>query len=95
MVIGKFASSFRIPIVPLPDGNGRVGRTLMNYFLMTHNYPPVTVFQETKDRYYRALGIYDHTGNIEDFTDYIKTAMEETWQIRRAPQAQLDNFLEI
>lgn len=77
------------------DGNGRVGRTLMNYFLMTHNYPPITVFQETKNQYYKALGIYDHTGSIEDFTEYMKSAMEETWQIKRAPQIELDNFLEI
>lgn len=26
MAIGKFVNSFYIPIVPLPDGNGRMGR---------------------------------------------------------------------
>lgn len=76
------------------DGNGRVGRTIMNYFLMIHNYPPLVIFNDTKNKYYQALGIYDKTGSIEEFAEYMKTAMEETWEIKRAPEIGLENFLE-
>ncbi len=42
-VIGKFTNSFYIPIVPLPDGNGRVARLLMNLALLQDGYLPVIV----------------------------------------------------
>lgn len=76
------------------DGNGRVGRTLMNYFLMTHNYPPLVVFNETKNIYYDALGEYDKTGKIDKFVNYMKESLEKSWEIQRAPRISLENILE-
>lgn len=79
---------------PFADGNGRVGRTLMNYFLMIHDYPPIVVYNETKDRYYKAIGHYDKTGEIDKFVDYMKEAMEQTWEMKKAPENKLIEFLE-
>lgn len=64
---------------PFADGNGRVGRTLMNYFLMINNHPPLVVYNETKDIYYNALDVYDRTGDIAPFVDYMKAGTESTW----------------
>lgn len=76
-------------IHPFADGNGRVGRTLMNYYLMIHNHPPIVVSNETKDLYYGALMIYDKTGEISGFCNYMKGAAEETWKIKKAPVKSL------
>lgn len=80
---------------PFADGNGRVGRTLMNYFLMIHDIPPIIVYNEHKDQYYRALGHYDKTGDISDFVDYMKGEMEATWLRKPAQEKCLENFLDI
>lgn len=63
---------------PFADGNGKVGRTLMNYFLMINNHPPLVVYNETKDIYYNALDVYDRTGDIAPFVDYMKAGTEST-----------------
>lgn len=79
---------------PFADGNGRVGRTLMNYFLMINDYPPVVVKNETKDVYYRALSVFDKTGEVEPLVDYLKLAMAASWQIGKAPEKKLEQLLE-
>ena len=82
-------------IHPFADGNGRVGRTLMNYYLMIHNYPPLVVANETKDLYYGALMIYDKTGDIGGFVNYMKGAAEQTWSLKKAPQKSLFQQLDM
>lgn len=76
------------------DGNGRVGRTLMNYYLMLNDYPPLIVYNESKDKYYRALDTYDRTGDITEFLAYMKASYEQTWQVLSPPSKTLSDILE-
>jgi len=66
-------------IHPFADGNGRVGRTMMNYFLMTHNHPPLIVYAEDSGRYYEALEYYGATEDIEPLHLFFKQQLEKTW----------------
>ncbi|MDR3587744.1 MAG: Fic family protein [Desulfosporosinus sp.] len=51
-------------IHPFPDGNGRVERTLLNYYLMINNHPPLIVYDEDKRLYYDSLQRYDEAEEL-------------------------------
>lgn len=67
-------------IHPFADGNSRLGRTLMNYYLITHNYPPTIIYSEDKNDYYIALAIFDKTGQLDGFVKFIQEQTIKTWQ---------------
>ena len=51
-------------IHPFDDGNGRVGRTLLNYRLMINDYPPMIIYEEDRRAYYDALQAYDEQEDL-------------------------------
>ena len=67
-------------IHPFADGNGRVGRTLLNYFLMIHDHPPVIIFEEDKTAYYAALEAYDQQEDIEPMCSFLLYQLARTWE---------------
>lgn len=73
----------RYGIHPFADGNGRVGRTIMNYYLMTHGYPPTIIYQEDKETYYMALTVFDKTQEITGFRKFIKEQTIKTWKVKK------------
>ena len=66
-------------IHPFADGNGRVGRTLLNYYLMLKNHPPLIVFEEDKRLYYECLERYDEYEEINPLMEFLKYETEKTW----------------
>lgn len=80
-------------IHPFADGNGRVGRTLLNYYLMTHEYPPLTLYSEDKKTYYLALAVYDKSGEIVGFIQFLKEQLMKTWEKKKKVPVKLNMFL--
>lgn len=72
-------------IHPFADGNGRLGRLLLNYYLMLHNYPPVVIFDEDKSTYYMTLELWDRTGKLDGFKEFLIEETLKTWK-RKIPE---------
>jgi Fic family protein len=51
-------------IHPFQDGNGRVGRLLLNNILLKHNLPPLNIELRNRSQYYAALQVYGKDHNI-------------------------------
>lgn len=58
-VIGKFTNSFCIPIVPFPDGNGRVGRLIALKECLRFGLIPFIIEDAKKLYYYRGLSEWE------------------------------------
>lgn len=58
-------------IHPFQDGNGRIGRLLLNNILLKHNLPPVNIGLENRREYYSSIQDYQNTGNIRPTVELI------------------------
>jgi Fic family protein len=58
-------------IHPFEDGNGRVGRLLLNNILLKHKLPPVSISMKNRLRYYQTLREFQKTGNIKPSIELI------------------------
>lgn len=67
-------------IHPFSDGNGRVGRLLMNYILLIHNHPPITIYEEDRKDYYDALEKFDEELELTSLIDFLKIQLVKTWE---------------
>ena len=66
-------------IHPFADGNGRTGRLLMNYLLVLHNHPTVTIHEEDRQGYFEALDAWDTYQNLDPMIDFLKAQTVKTW----------------
>ena len=67
-------------IHPFADGNGRVGRLLMNYYLVMHDHPVVIVYVEDRKEYMSALEAWDRDQNLDPLVLFLKGQTVKTWE---------------
>ena len=60
-------------IHPFKDGNGRVGRLLLNNVLLKHNLPPLNIEMRNSSGYYAALQAYEKDHNIRPTLELMLT----------------------
>src|SRR3989344_7317918 len=58
-------------IHPFQDGNGRVGRLLLNYVLLQHKYPPINILLRDRGKYYTCLQEYDRKNDIKSTLKFL------------------------
>ena len=76
--IAWFHAEFEI-IHPFNDGNGRLGRVLINQQLMAFGLPPVTIQNKSKHTsYYPAFDSYRVTSKFDDFTEILASLLIES-----------------
>jgi len=69
LIAAAFHLEFEL-IHPFNDGNGRLGRILMNLILMQCGYPPVLIKLDERDEYLNSLNKARNEG-IEIFTEFL------------------------
>jgi len=52
-------------IHPFQDGNGRVGRLLLNFILLKNNYPSINIMIEDRQEYYNSLQDYSKKDDLK------------------------------
>jgi Fic family protein len=66
-------------IHPFNDGNGRLGRVLINQQLTSLGFPPVIIQNKSKHTsYYPAFDSYGVTGKFDDFTELLASLLIES-----------------
>ncbi len=71
-------------IHPFDDGNGRVGRFLINVILASKGYPPLIIRKSQRQAYFKYLSDFDngYTANLERFLlNKYKTTYKKFFQI--------------
>jgi Fic family protein len=76
---------------PFDDGNGRVGRLLINYVLLRAGFPPLIIKASDKTNYLASLQLAD-VGRLEALTDYLARQLE--WSLNLSLRAAKGESLE-
>jgi Fic family protein len=80
VVIGAIFHHRFVAIHPFDDGNGRLGRILMNLILMQQGYPPAIIKLKDRNEYITALE-YANRGDYELLVNHIGESLKDSLDI--------------
>ncbi len=69
-------------IHPFQDGNGRVGRLLLNFILTKHNYPPIDILLKNRAKYYECLNEYSKNNDLKPTLNFLINQYKKTLKKR-------------
>ena len=81
--IAKFHLDFET-IHPFNDGNGRIGRVLVNLQLMQAGFPPIIIRDKEKADYYATFKVYRDNKKTDGMDDVVLLALFESLHKRLA-----------
>lgn len=81
--IARFHLDFE-SIHPFNDGNGRIGRVLINYQLLRLGFPRIIIRQKEKNIYYRAFEIYRNDKKTKLMENVLLLSLLESFHKRIA-----------
>jgi Fic family protein len=77
LIMGSILHHWMTWIHPFSDGNGRVSRMFLNFFLLQKGYPEIVIKISDRDNYYNSL-IDADKGDISNLVELLSETIKET-----------------